>query len=199
MIVVGLTGGIASGKSFVVGHLKKLKIPVHESDRFISSLYVTFNKRFVSFLQREGFEKSIIKNTINKKIIREDIFNNKEKKTKLEKYLHNEVKKNRNLLLKKNTKKKLVFLDIPLLFENNLENICDLICSTLASKKIREKRALKRAGMTKKIFNKIVKSQARDKERKKKSDYLINTSFTRSNTCLQADHIIYDVLIKKNK
>ena len=39
MFVVGLTGVIASGKSFVIKYLKSLKIPTHESDKLISSLY----------------------------------------------------------------------------------------------------------------------------------------------------------------
>ena len=64
---------------------------------------------------------------------------------------------------------------------------------------MREKRALQRKGMRKTIFQKIVKNQIKDKERIKKSNYLINTSKTKTNTCLQVDNIIYDIINKKEK
>ena len=197
MIVVGLTGGIASGKTFVTKYLHTLKFPVHESDRVVANLYNSYDKNFVNFLFKNGFKNSLLKRKINKETIREEIFNKKEKKTILEKYLHNEVRKKRNIFLKNNKKKEIVFLDIPLLFENKLETKCDIVCSTIAPLHIREKRALQRAGMKKKIFKQIVKNQAKDKERKEKSDYLINTTLTQTKTCLQVDNIIYDLLNKK--
>ena len=194
MIVVGLTGGIASGKSFVVKYLETKKIPVHKSDQFISDLYASNNKKLLSFLLKNGFEKSIINYKIEKKIIREDIFFNKNKKKILEKYLHLEVKKNRDIFLKKNIKQKIIFLDIPLLFENSLEKNCNTICSTMAPLYLREKRALQRRGMSKRLFWEIVKHQVKDGERKKKSKYTIDTSKTKIKTYLQVDNIIYDVL-----
>ena len=197
MIVVGLTGGIASGKSFVAKYLYALKFSVHESDSVVANLYNSYDKNFVNFLFKNGFKNSLLKKKINKETIREEIFNKKEKKTLLEKYLHNEVRKKRNVFLKNNKKKEIVFLDIPLLFENKLEAKCDIICSTIAPLHIREKRALQRAGMKKKIFKQIVKNQTKDKERKEKSDYLINTTLTPKKTCLQVDNIIYDLLNKK--
>ena len=197
MIVVGLTGGIASGKSFVTKYLHTLKFPVHESDGVITNLYNSYDKNFVNFLFKNGFKNSLLKRKINKETIREEIFNKKEKKTILEKYLHNEVRKKRNIFLKNNKKKEIVFLDIPLLFENKLETKCDIVCSTIAPLHIREKRALQRAGMKKKIFKQIIKNQVKDKERKEKSDYLINTTLTQTKTCLQVDNIIYDLLNKK--
>ena len=197
MIVVGLTGGIASGKSFVTKYLHILKFPVHESDNVITNLYNSYDKNFVNFLFKNGFKNSLLKKKINKETIREEIFNKKEKKITLEKYLHNEVRKKRNIFLKNNKKKEIVFLDIPLLFENKLEAKCDIICSTIAPLHIREKRALQRAGMKKKIFKQIIKNQTKDKERKEKSDYLINTTLTRTKTCSQVDNIIYNLLNKK--
>ena len=197
MIVVGLTGGIASGKSFVTKYLHTLKFSVHESDSVIANLYNSYDKNFVNFLFKNGFKNSLLKRKINKEIIKEEIFNKKEKKTILEKYLHNEVRKKRNIFLKNNKKKEIVFLDIPLLFENKLETKCDIVCSTIAPLHIREKRALQRAGMKKKIFKQIIKNQVKDKERKEKSDYLINTTLTQTKTCLQVDNIIYDILNKK--
>jgi dephospho-CoA kinase len=194
MKVVGLTGGIASGKSFVIAYLKKLKIPVHESDEVVNLSYKNPTKKFINYLSECGFEKAIQGKKINKKIIREQIFANSVKKNKLEKFLHEKVNIKRSSFLKKNKRKKIIFLDIPLLFEKKMDKICDYICSTVAPIKLRKSRALQRKGMNKKVLNKIIEAQVKDALRKKRSNYLINTSKTKSLTCLQVDNIIYDIL-----
>lgn len=196
-IIVGLTGGIASGKSFVVNYLKKIKIPTHESDTVVQKLYLSSSNNFLSFLKKNGFKKAVFKKKINKIIIREEIFNNTVKKKTLEKYIHNEVRINRESFLKKNKNKKIVFLDIPLLFEKKLHSICNYTCAVVAPLKTRERRALQRQGMTKNIFKQIVNNQIKDKTRRKKSNYIINTSKTRSKTYLQVNNIIYDILKKQ--
>ena len=197
MIVVGLTGGIASGKSFVANYLKKKKIPTHESDKFIKKIYLKKDKKFINFLLNNGFQNSIKKNKIDKNIKKKEIFSYKSKKEKLEQYLHKEVKKERGLFLKNNKKKQIVFLDIPLLLEKKLEKTCHYVCSTIAPIYIRKKRALKRAGISEELFRLIIKNQTTDKKRKEKSDYIIYTNFTKRHTCLQVDKIIYNILKQK--
>lgn len=197
MIIVGLTGGIASGKSFVSKYLKKIKIPVHESDMVIKFIYEKPTNNFINFLTELGYGQSIKKNKINKTIIRNEIFEIRSKKIMLENYLHKEVLIDRKKFLLKNKNKDIVFLDIPLLFEKKLEKICDFICLTTAPLKIRKARAIKRTGINEKLFRKIVKNQTTDKHRKKKSNYVIDTSKTKTKTCLQIDYIIYDILNKQ--
>ena len=198
MIVVGLTGGIASGKSFVISYLKKKKIPTHESDVIIKKIYSKPSAKFLAFLSNNGFETAIKRKKIVKRIIRNEIFKNSKKKEKLEKYLHLEVANERKKFLKKNKNKKIVFLDIPLLFEKNLQFICDYVCSTTAPIYIRKKRALKRQGITEKIFYLILKNQTTDTKRKKLSDYLIQTNISKKKTYLKIDNIMFDIY-KKSK
>ena len=193
-IIVGLTGGIASGKSFVSSYLKKIKIPIHESDEVVKFLYKKPSNNFLNYLKKNGFEKSIFNKKINKKYIRDEIFKKIYKRKSLEKYLHKKVSNSRNIFLQKNKNKKIVFLDIPLLFENKLEKKCNLVCSTICSLKIRKQRALERRDMNSKLFHQIIKIQITDMKRKKKSNYLIKTSKSKIKTCLQVDNIIYDIL-----
>ena len=89
----------------------------------------------------------------------------------LEKYLHAEVRKSRNIFLKKHKQKKtqIVFLDIPLLFENKLEKICNYTILFYAPRKTRMQRAIRRKGMQKRILDKIIKSQLSDRIKKKKA------------------------------
>ena len=91
----------------------------------------------------------------------------------------------------------LIFLDIPLLFETKVQKEYDFICSTKASLRTREKRALQRRGMSAALFKLIVRAQVKDAERKLKSDFIINTEGTRAKTYLQVDSMIYCVLNKK--
>ena len=198
MIVVGLTGGIASGKSFVIKYLNELKIKTHESDLVVEKIYKKPTINFLKKIQDFGLEKAINKKKISKEVVREIIFNNKNIKEKLEKYIHSIVKKKREVFLKKNNSQRIVFLEIPLLFEKGLENECNYICPAISSIQIREKRALKRPKMTKKIFKLIIKNQTTDLIRKKKSDFLINTSGDKNNTCLQIQSIIYNILNNKS-
>ena len=115
---------------------------------------------------------------INKNIIREEIFHKQDKKRKLEKFIHDKVKKSRNLFLNKHKSKKtkIVILDIPLLFEAKLQVVCDYVFLLYLPKKKKIKRAIIRKGMKKDILLKIIKSQKSDAYKKKKADYVINTS-----------------------
>ena len=178
MIVVGLTGGIASGKTTITNFLKKKKFVVHDSDSVVKNIYSEPRPKFLSYLKKINLKNSIKDNKVDKKTIREEIFTNTEKRKLLERYLHAKVKKSRDVFLKKNRQKKtqIVFLDIPLLFENKLEKICNYTILFYAPLKIRKQRAIRRRGMQKKILVKIINSQLSDKIKKKKADFIINTS-----------------------
>ena len=197
MLIVGLTGGIASGKSFVVKYLKKLKIPSYDSDKTIDLLYKKPSNVFLKYLEINNFGRAVIKNKVDKNLIKEDVFKNSDKRKKLEFFLHKYSSQERKKFVKKNTNQKIIFFDIPLLFEKKLQKECDFVCSTVASLRIREKRALQRRGMSKKLFKLIVKTQVKNRERKIKSNFIINTEGTREKTCLQVDNMIYCVLSKK--
>ena len=81
MLVVGLTGGVASGKSFVANYLKKIKIPIHESDEVVRFLYKNPTIMFLNYLNKHGFKHAVFKKKIDKKIIKNviifDVFEGK--------------------------------------------------------------------------------------------------------------------------
>ena len=177
-IFVGITGGIATGKSTIVKFLQKNGYKVHDSDLTVNKIYSQPNKYLFATLKKIGLSKSIKNKHINKKLIRDEIFSDKVKKKKLEKFIHKEVRISRNHFIKKhkNQKNKIIFFDIPLLFEAKLIHICDYIILLCAPKKIKIERALKRKKIDKEVVIKILKNQIDDKIKKKKSDYIINTS-----------------------
>ena len=182
--IIGLTGGIASGKSTITKFLKKQKIPIHDSDEVVFEIYKNPSRDFIKYLHKIKLHKAINKGKINKPTIRNIIFKDKKIKKYLEKYIHTKVKKSREQFIKKQKKLKtdLVVLDIPLLFENKLEKICDFTILVFAPIQVRKKRAIKRRGMNKKILNNIIKNQLSDTIKKKKSHYSVNTSARKNYT-----------------
>ena len=177
---IAITGGIGSGKSTFCSKLKEKGFKIHSSDEQVAKIYKNPEKKFVTYLRTIGLSKSISKKNIDKKIISKIIFENKQIRKKLELYIFKIVRKKRSDFIKKEKQKKtqLIFIDIPLLFENNLEKQFNKVISIIASKRVRLKRLKKTRKMTENQFKNITRSQTSDVIRKKKSDYVIYNNST---------------------
>jgi dephospho-CoA kinase len=146
----------------------------------VAKIYKNPEKKFITYLRTIGLSKSISKKNINKKIISKIVFENKQIRKKLELYIFKIVRKKRSDFIKQEKQKKtrLIFIDIPLLFENNLEKQFNKVISIIASKRVRLKRLKKTRKMTENQFKNITRSQTSDVIRKKKSDYVIYNNST---------------------
>ena len=179
MKIIGLTGGVASGKTTIAKFFKKKGLLVHDSDKVVKNLYKNKSKEFVKHLLQIGLKKAVGPNKINKGLIREEVFKSKKKLKKLEKYVHKKVESSRNLFIKKHKKNKnIIILDIPLLFENNLQKICSCVILAYCPINIRKKRAIKRKNVNIKTFKNIIRFQMPDKTKIKKANFVIDTSKT---------------------
>ena len=177
---IAITGGIGSGKSTFCSKLKEKGFKIHSSDEQVAKIYKNPEKKFVTYLRTIGLSKSISKKNIDKKIISKIIFENKQIRKKLELYIFKIVRKKRSDFIKQEKQKKtrLIFIDIPLLFENNLEKQFNKVISIIATKQVRLKRLKKTRKMTENQFKNITRSQTSDVIRKKKSDYVIYNNST---------------------
>ena len=177
---IAITGGIGSGKSTFCSKLKEKGFKIHSSDEQVAKIYKNPEKKFVTYLRTIGLSKSVSKKNIDKKIISKIIFENKQIRKKLELYIFKIVRKKRSDFIKQEKQKKtrLIFIDIPLLFENNLEKQFNKVISIIASKRVRLKRLKKTRKMTENQFKNIARSQTSDVIRKKKSDYVIYNNST---------------------
>ena len=187
--LVGITGGVGSGKTTLSNHLKKLGYLVHESDVVVSEMYTKPKKQFLSLIKEKVSKIAVNQNKINKTEIANVIFNNKAIKKLLERRIHKEVQNSREAFIKKN-KNKLIFADIPLLFENKLEKDFDLVICIISLKKNRIKRVLRNKKFTKDNLNKIFKAQTTDKERKKRSQIIINNNKTKKDFIFSAERVL---------
>ena len=194
-LLVAITGGIGSGKSTFSNQVIKRKLKLQDSDGEVAKLYQKPNKNFINHLVKIGLSSSIQNKKINKKVIAETIFSNKEIKTNLEKYIFQIIRKKRLQFIKKETKQKIIFFDIPLLIENNLQKEFDFVVSVISTRKNRFLRLKKSKLMTKKIFNNIIKHQTSDRLRKKHSNIVIYNNQSLKKYIININNIL-DILVK---
>lgn len=197
MIILGLTGGIGSGKSTISKHLKNKRIPVFDSDKEVNSLYVNKNKDLLKTISKIFKEKEIIRaNKISKEKIGNIVFENPRKLKKLEKTIFKELRKRRKTFLKHNKKleKKIVVLDAPLLFENKIHKMCNYVVFVKTPLKKRISRILKRKGMTIKKARKIIKRQMPERKKERLADFVVQTKAGKCYTIKKIDKIIKKLL-----
>lgn len=174
---IGLTGSIASGKTFVAECFSQLGIPVFDADKAIHKLMEKDGK--AADRVANLFPESLVDGNIDRKILREIVFHDPDKLKKLEAILHPIVAEEEEIFITKNKNNKFVLLEIPLLFEKNMEGKYDYIIVTDAAEEVRRQRALKREGMTIEKFEKVNFLQMDTNKKKEKADFVINTEYTK--------------------
>ena len=146
-------------------------MPMMKLLRFIEKVEKCFKKL------KKIFPKYIISFPINKKELSQTIMGGKNNINKIIKIIHPEVRLRMNKFLKKNKKKKIIILDIPLLLEGKINNKKDVLIFVDAKKKEINKRLKKRPNFNKKIFNKLKKLQLPLELKKRKSNFIIKNNF----------------------
>jgi dephospho-CoA kinase len=196
MIVVGLTGSIATGKSFVARCFKKLGADVFDADKNVHEL-LTFGGEAVKPV-RELFPDSYHEGEICRKKLGQVVFSSEEKRKKLEDIIHPLVEKRRIDFLErcKKEKNKIAVLEIPLLFEMERQSLCDYVVVTTVDSYTQEKRALERNGMTKEKFDAVNSIQMASRDKVKKADFVIDTSFSEFAVFREVKNIINKILGK---
>ena len=195
-VFIAITGGIGAGKSTFSNEVKKRKLNILDSDKQVDTLYKKPKKSFLNYLKKIGLGEAVKNNKINKKQIGNIIFSNKKIKSSLEKYIFKQVRKKRAEFIKKEKKKKtkVVFLDIPLLFENNLSKDFDMVISIISKKKERLKRLRKSKKITKAYFDKIIATQTTDVVRIKNSDIIIFNNTTMRSYIIKINNVLNKIV-----
>ena len=172
MIIVGILGDIGSGKSFVA---KQFGYPIFNADKEVSDIYK--NDKFCYKKIKKEFPNFIKSKSLKKKELGSIIKENKKNLKKISVIVHPIVRKRMHLFLKKNKRKKMVVLDIPLLVENKLYDKNFYLIFVQSNKNEINKRLKKRPFYNKKIIDSLRKSQRSLAYKKKISDYVIKNNF----------------------
>lgn len=198
MKIIGLTGGIASGKNLVAEIFAKKGAAIFDADKEVHDLLNT-DKQTILKVKKE-FPQSFVNEKIERKILGKIVFADKKKLEKLEKILHPRVRENYQKFLQqaKKEKRKLVVLNIPLLLETKAYK-CDHIIAIITAKSIQKQRFIARekeknpqakiSDLNKK-FTQITKNQISNQIRKKHADFVIKNDGLKSHLSKQIKKII---------
>jgi len=161
---IAITGKIGSGKTSLCNIIKKIGYKVYESDKEVEKLLKRAQIIEEVKLLYKGKIRNLIDNNgnINKKILGDFLFSNKNELDKLEKLLYPLLEGQKKKFVEKNSNEEFIFFDIPLLFEKKMHKKFDKVIFLDVSKEIQEKRVMKRKGMTKNKLDNILNNQSYD-------------------------------------
>ncbi|MDO1511246.1 dephospho-CoA kinase [Maribacter confluentis] len=171
MIVIGLTGGIGSGKTTVGRMFQDLGVPVYNSDVRAKEL-MNSSKNIQKELIALFGEKAFKDKKLNRAFIAEKVFKDKNLLEQLNAIVHPKVRKD-FLKWSKVQTFAYVIQETALLFENNAQKLYDEVILVTAPKELRIERVLQRDQNTRKEILSRIKNQLEDKEKVKLADYII--------------------------
>ncbi len=189
MIKIGILGDIGSGKSYVAN---SFGYPVFNADKEVGRLYKTDKKIF--YRLKKILPNSFQKFPIEKYQISNAILEKKHNLKKIVNVVHKEVRKKMKIFLKKNSHRKIVILDIPLLLENKINNKNYILVFVQSKKSEVLKRLKKRKNFNQKILNKFKRIQLPLDYKKKKSNFVIKNDFNKVTVKKYVKDIIKEIL-----
>ena len=177
-MLVGLTGGIGSGKSLAGDFFKSKKIDVIDADDLAYIALAKEGKGYKNFL--DVFGKTFLdeNSEIDRKILREHIFKNPEMKNRLESIVHPIVQDGILDFIKKSQSRYRIII-VPLIAETKSSSFYDRVLAIECKKEIQIERASKRDSSNEKQILKIIKSQASTEDRNKIANDVIKNNGTK--------------------
>ena len=175
MVILGLTGSIAMGKSTAAGMLRRLGVPVHDSDAVVRDLLAKDGAG--TALVEQAFPDKVRDGVVDRKALGAHVFANPQALKLLESLLHPLVVERTQQFLRQAALAgaPLVVLDIPLLFETGAERRCDATMVVTAPALVQRQRVLARPGMTEAKLRGILARQMPDAEKRRRADFVVPT------------------------
>ncbi|UOE93408.1 dephospho-CoA kinase [Alkalihalobacillus sp. LMS39] len=174
-MIIGLTGGIASGKSTVTTMLKQHNIPVIDADMIAREVVMPGQDAYHQIIDHFGESVLLADNTINRKQLGQIIFNDEKERAVLNSIVHPAVRKTmierKTELLKEGVKH--IAYDIPLLFESKLTHMVDKVILVYVDEDVQLTRLVSRDNCSEKEAISRIQSQMPLKEKIALADEVI--------------------------
>ena len=184
-LAIAITGNIGSGKSTVCHFLEIMKFEVHSADRIVHESME--EPQLIKDLSHVFGDGILTENKIDRDKLGKIVFEDEEKLEVLNSMLHPIAIK--RLMDEVKKVDKMVFFEVPLLFEVGMEKMFDLVVLITADKYVRLERIMTREGMTLKKAKAINRNQMSD--RKKKADYVLTNN---GDDCEELTYQLTDLL-----
>tara|TARA_B100001250_G_scaffold264372_1_gene227938 strand:- start:802 stop:1383 length:582 start_codon:yes stop_codon:yes gene_type:complete len=185
MNIVGLTGGMGTGKTSILNLFKKKNINCFNSDFIAKNLMDNDLKEEIKTLFGSDIYE---KGKLNRKKISKIVFNDIKKLNKLNSIVHPAVRKNFRDFIKNNKKDKFIVYETALLFETGFNRECDIIILIVSPFKKRIERIMKRDGLLKSEIIRRIDHQLPDKKKVDLSDYIIENDNWK-NTLIEFENV----------
>lgn len=174
MIVVGLTGSIAMGKSTVATMFRELVAPVFDADAAVHEIY----RGPVASEVEVAFPGVRIGGKVDRERLSKYVVDNPEAMMRLEAIVHPAVASLRRVFLEKagQSGARVAVLDVPLLFETGGDRNVDVVLTVSARPEVQRARALARPDSSAAKFEALLARQRSDAEKRRRAHFVINTS-----------------------
>jgi len=188
MIIVGLTGSIAMGKSVTADLFRQQGIPVHDADAVVHELY---SGPAANLIEQE-FPGVTVDGKVDRNALGKFVIGNPLAMRQLEAIIHPLVAQERKRFLQEAESKgvTIVVLDIPLLFETGIDRLCDYVVVVTTMAEIQRERVLSRPDMSAEKFEKLLASQLSDREKRKRADFIVDSSYGIENAGKQVKELL---------
>jgi len=186
--IIGLTGGIGSGKSMIANYIKSLGIPVYIADEEAKKI---MESEEVKNAIRNNFGEEVFDdNQLNREKLSKLVFVNSEKLQQLNEIVHPLVKNHFDEWLEKQKDYPFVVKEAAILFESGSYKNCDKIITVTAPLETRIQRVMDRDNTNRENILNRIQNQWTDEQRVAKSDFVIN------NINVEDTHIQIDKILK---
>ena len=177
---IGLTGGIATGKTTIANYIKKYsEIPILDADHFSKELIQPRNKGYKAVLDYFGhqiIDDRSSEKEINRELLKKIIFDNSKHREFIQNLLHPLIKEKMIEKCNQLEKNKILLLVVPLLFEAKFTDLCTEIWLVKCPKAIQKQRLMKRNMISDNEAEKIINIQQSFEEKSKFSDVILDNS-----------------------
>ena len=195
MYIVGLTGGIATGKSTVSAMLAELGAYIIDTDKIAHAVVLPGQPAFHAVVAHFGGGIVRSDGTLNREVLGEIIFKSPEERTCLERITHPFIEKRVNEDIQKGEELgyKLVVVDVPLLFEVGWQNKVDEVWVVYVDQKVQISRLIARNQLTYEQAQIRINAQLHVEEKAKQADVVIDNTLDKENTKKQVISAWQDV------
>jgi len=174
MVVVGITGGIGSGKTTIANYLKSFGIPLYVADKEAKALMNRSKVIKQKLIQLFG-DEAYVDGKLNRPFLAKMIFKDKSLLNQMNAIVHPKVASHFKRWLKKQDAP-YILKEAAIIFENNLQSNYDYIITVVADENLRIERILDREDTTREKVKAVINNQWTDSHKKKLSDFVISNN-----------------------
>lgn len=192
--IVGLTGGIASGKSTVAAHFESLGVPVIDTDKVAREVVLPGTPALQEI--RDEFGPAVIApdGTLDRRALREIVFGDEQKRRRLEAILHPRIR-DESMRQASAADGPYVIIAVPLLFESPMKDAVDRILVIDCSEEVQIERLMARDGETREQACRIMATQASREDRLSIADDVIVNDGSRDRSFAAVERLHTDYLV----